>query len=186
MKLTKLLIISLAFVLFQSAAFAQEASERDKGIDLYRAGQFVEAIVILEKLVSDGRADMPTAHYLAGAYVHTDRKADAKKLLEREKDFKWPGTGTGSLDYDKNRKMTRMPRPDFGDPGNRARSGRITLLVEFKKDGKIGFVFPFKKTASILEPGAIQAAKQILFEPSEIGGEKVTTVGLIEYSYESY
>lgn len=179
-----LIIVSLLVFLVSSAAMAQAVTERDQGIELYRSGQFAESIAILEKLVASGEADHPSGLYLGAAYVQTGKKKEAVHILSGLRDLKPP---MAQLGYESKLVVTSKPQPRFGPVALRSlTAGSIKVLVEFKADGSVGFVFPFEMTSDLLIDGATRAAKSIVFEPAVIAGKPVNSVNVIEYKVARY
>jgi hypothetical protein len=184
MKLVRSVVIFLALLAGAGAAFGQANEERDKGIELYRSGQFAEAIVVLEKLVDEGQADQPAGLYLAAAYVQTGETKKADGLLGKLSSLNRP---TGQLGYATKIKYIKKTVPRFGEAARRTLSaGTIRVLVEFKRDGTIGFVFPFAATSDKLISGAIEAAKDVEFEPAIMNGAPVNVVNVLEYRFTRY
>lgn len=172
----------LTFLIFAFSSFSFAQSDRDKGIEMFRQGNYAEATAVLETLFASGQVDHSTALYLGASYVKTgnDKKAmEAFSKAEKLKTLK-----SGELKYDKKIFLTQNPKPRFSDTAmGKERSGIIRLVVEFKEDGKLGFIFPFQTTAETLIADATKTARQIRFEPAKINGKPVTVVMIMEYAF---
>lgn len=177
-------LVTLAFlvVVLSTAAFGQ--SDRDKGIEQYRAGNFARSIELLEPLLATGDADYTTGMYLAASYVHSGNRDQARSVLSKLNSFKAP---LAPLGYDSKIKYVTNPKPYFGEAARRTVSqGSIKVLVEFKHDGTIGFVLPFGATSDTLTEGAITAAKSVVFEPATINGKPVNVINILQYRFARY
>jgi tetratricopeptide (TPR) repeat protein len=184
MRLTKQIILSAAFMILSATAFGQVNPDRDNGILLYHGGLYSESIIILEKLVANGKADYSAGLYLGAGYVQTGKYKEARDILNKLRTLKMPESPLG---YETKLKVLRKPQPVFGEAAKQSMSnGSIRVLVEFKQDGKIGFVFPFAFTSDKLIDGAITASKGVTFEPAVINGKHVNTVNILEYRFTRY
>lgn len=179
----KLIIISLALFLFPLMAFAQQADDRDKGIELYRQGEFQKAADILLKRTQVEEKDRLAWLYLGASYVHLDKKDDAVKAFNKT-DVVY---SENLPEYDKKLEVRSKPQPRYTDAGRmRSTAGVVRLAIEFKADGKIGFIVPVKTLPDGLTESAVIAAKGIKFDPAVIGGKPVTVVSIITYTFEVF
>ncbi len=62
-------------------------------------------------------------------------------------------------------------------------TGNINVLVGFMKDGTIGMAIPLKELGYGLTESAVNAAKEIKFEPAEKDKNPVNTVAIINYDF---
>jgi len=176
----KLVLISLILLAFSTTATGQ--LERDKGIELYRLGEFSEAIKIFERLQENGHADDPTRTYLGAAYVKTGRNDHAIEVFRKIDSF---GVLKSPVVYDRDIKFNKKPAAKFDKAVKLAeRAGRVRLAVEFKQDGRVGFILPFSTTSEKLLEGAFNAATSIRFDPAIRDGKPVSVVMIVEYSFE--
>lgn len=170
--------IALLFTLILSSyTVSRSQSERDAGIDFYRAGNYENAIETLRPLVERSDADYPTALYLGAAYVRTASLDKATELFRNLNRYKAP---TVPLRYEKDVKVKKLPKAEC----NEVKSGsfRSSVAVELKYDGNIGFIFPFESTSEKLYEGALNAAKAIRFKAAVADGKPVTVVRVFEYT----
>ncbi|MET0754150.1 MAG: energy transducer TonB [Pyrinomonadaceae bacterium] len=179
-----LLFTFLALLAFSPAAYAQEQqNERDKGIGLYRQGEYEKAVEVLQSRVKTEEKDRLAWIYLGGAYVKLKKDKEAVKAFRQTNvvyDENLP-------DYDKKLKITNRPHAGYTQSAREnGISGKITIAVEFGADGKIGFAFPIQKLPYGLTENALEAAKSITFEPAEIGGKPVTTIKIVSYEFMTY
>jgi hypothetical protein len=169
----------LALFLFAGATGAQ-VSDRDQGIDLYREGKFADAIEVLEKRVASNEGDRAAWLYLGGAYVHADDEVKARNAFGK---FRMKPT-TPQPKYDSSVKITSKPRPRYSEEARRnMSSGTVTVAIEFRSDGTIGFVFPIQPLPRDLIGPALDAAKGIRFEPAIKSGKPVTVINFAEYGF---
>lgn len=85
---------------------------------------------------------------------------------------------------DKKIKFISKPRVNYTDLArDNGAQGTVKLAVEFGADGKIKFIFPFKKLGYGLTENAILAAGKIKFEPEIKNGNPVNSIAIIEYSF---
>lgn len=171
----KLIVVLLLILTSSSVSSGQ--SDRDRGIELFRAGKYAEATELLEKLRTGGNADYTSALYLGASYVKAGQNQQATEIFGKLQTFPRPKNPTV---YERKIKVKERPLPRFGrDVG----AGQIQLAVELKADGKVGFIFPVSSTSEILLQGAIDAAKKIKFEPAILNKDPVSVVLIFEYSF---
>ncbi len=60
----------------------------------------------------------------------------------------------------------------------------MSIAVEMRGDGKIGFVVPFVELPDGLTESSVKAANSLKFEQKD--GKPVTTVNIIDYSFNTY
>lgn len=179
----KLIFLPVLLVLFTFTAFAQEQTDRDKGIDLYRQGEYEKAVEHLQNRVKAEEKDRLAWVYLGASYVKLKKEKEAVKAFGK----------TGSIysekipTYDKKLKITSKTPVTYTQAArNNGITGKIKLAIEFGADGKIGFVFPFTTLPDGLTENAVKAAKEIKFEPAEKNGKRITVVTVVMYSFDIY
>ncbi len=82
MRLVKAFSVLLGIILLTVSGFGQQ-SKRDEGIDLYRAGNFAEALSRLTEATAEDRTDYQAWLYLAAAYKHLGKEKEATKAFDR-------------------------------------------------------------------------------------------------------
>lgn len=164
-----------------ASANGQE-DERAKGIGLYRAGNYAEAITVLQKLVDANPKNKIAWTYLGGALQNTGKKKQALAA------FKKPNGGPISDDkFDSDLKITTKPRaPYTQDARMNSEVGKVEVMVEFRADGKIGFVIPVRKLRFGLTDNATKAAQGIRFDPAIKDGKPVPVIRMISYGFSLY
>lgn len=176
----KLRWISVLLTILSVTAVAQQG-DRDHGIDLYREGKFAEAIIALESAVAANENDRFAWIFLGGAYLHQDAKDKASEAFGRMRGIKQPAPPPR---YEKTVKITYKPRPGYTEEARQNQSsGIVRVVVEFRSDGKIGFVFPLSTSSLDLIQPSLRAAREIRFEPAVKNGKPVTAINLVEYGY---
>lgn len=169
----------MTFALFAATAFSQD-DELLKGIGLYQQGRFEDAVVVLEKFLTNDPNHWAGWSYLGVSLANLGREQEAATAVQTKtkgyRDFK--------LKYDKDLKLTKMAKAGYT---SKARSngvqGSLTLVVEFKGDGTIGIVLPVSGLPDGLTENSIRAAKQISFQPAERDGKPVSVVRKVSFSF---
>jgi TonB family protein len=75
-----------AFILifvFSLTIFAQTATEREQGIELYKQGNYKAAVKTLKNFTKQNADDYLAFHYLALAYLRENKLKDAEKAYEK-------------------------------------------------------------------------------------------------------
>ncbi len=86
-----------------------------------------------------------------------------------------------------NVKIIKKPFPQYTESARASRSGGgIRLYVLFAANGKIGFIVPLNDLPDGLTESAINAAKDIKFNPATKDGKPVSVVKQIEYSFRTF
>jgi TonB family protein len=107
------------------------------------------------------------------------------------------GSGTGSgigsgpapaaQDDASNIRLLSKPRPTYTDEARQnGTEGTVRLRVTFLSTGEVGTVQAMTSLPDGLTERAIEAAKQIQFEPSRVNGTPVTITKQIEYTFSIY
>lgn len=160
-----------------------QSSQRDQGIEQYRAGNFDKAIELLTSTVESDPKDRIAWVYLGASYVHTRQPEQAQKAFARTNIVQKENLPV----YDKQVKITHKPHARYTDEARRnGSSGTIKIAVELRSDGEIGFVFPLENSIKDLEPSVVGAAKGIRFQPAIQNGVPVTVVLMLEYSFSTF
>ncbi len=173
------MIVILA--LFGSSAYSQ--SNRDEGIELYRAGEYEKALLILQARVAEEKRDRVAWNYLGAVLVKLSKTKEAKAAFRSPK-----GIYTENIPvYDRNLKITSKPQAIYSaNARSQGTSGTVRVAVEMQSDGKIGFVQPFVELPNGLTENAVRAARSIKFEPAWKDGKPVTTVTILDYGFSIY
>lgn len=83
--------------------------------------------------------------------------------------------------------IVSKPRANYTDAArNNQTEGTVTLRVTFLANGEIGNVSMVKYLPDGLAEQAIEAAKQIKFEPATLNGKPVTVTKQVQYSFSLY
>ncbi|MDI1242149.1 MAG: energy transducer TonB [bacterium] len=177
----KFIICIVSFAFLATVASAQ-TEERDRGIDLYQAGKFDDAVVVLEKVVAANPDKNKVAWtYLGGAFMNLGRRAEAIEAFGK------PVGGPPGQTVEKSIKIIRKEPARYTE---KARSnkieGTVFVVVELKADGKIGFVVPIKELPDGLTDNVIASAKSIKFSPAVRNGIPVTQIRMLSYSFDTY
>lgn len=84
-------------------------------------------------------------------------------------------------------KFLSLPRADYTEEARMKQiHGKVSLLVLMKADGTIRPLVILKKLPNGLTEQAIRATLQITFEPKIIDGKAVSSVNIVEYSFNIY
>ena len=176
----RIIYIVILILAVHGVSVAQDS--RDRGIDLFRQGDYAESIKMLEELESQGTADYPTSVYLGAAYVKSGEfKKATSTFIRAQRSNKKP---VSPMKYEKSVEITNRPRASFSAAatGNDS-SGIIRLAVELKEDGSVGFIIPYETSSPTLVDDAVKTAKKIRFKPAILHGKAVTSVLLFEYTF---
>lgn len=170
------LIVSIAFL--GSSAYSQ--SNRDEGIEFFRSAEYEKALPLLQARVTEEKRDRVAWNYLGAVLVKLEKIDEAKAAFRSPK-----GIYTENIPaYDKKLKITNRPQAYYSASARRGEvSGTVRVAVEFRSDGKIGFVFPFVELPEGLTESAVKAARSVKFEPAWKDGKPVTTVNILEYRF---
>jgi tetratricopeptide (TPR) repeat protein len=172
-------------LLFVSAitTFAQIESDRNKGIELYRQGEYEKAIEILQNRVQAEEKDRLAWLYLGASFVKLKKDNDAVNAFRRTNVIYKNNLPV----YEKELKIISQPRPAYAKSALKNETkGEVILAVEFQADGKIGFIFPFQTLPDGLTEKAVEAVKKIKFETAIIAGKPVTVVKVLSYHFSYY
>ena len=178
----KISFLTLIFLFaFSFSVFAQTATERDKGMELYNQGEYEKAVEALQNSIKTDEKDRIAWTYLGASFVKLKKDDDALEAFR-----KMDGVfGKNIPVYDKNLKIKSRPRVEYNDTArNNSTVGTVKIAVEFGADGQIGFAFPFQTLPDGLTEIGIKAAKSIKFEPAVQNGKPVTVVRMIEYKFD--
>lgn len=169
--------------IFSLAAFAQTNYDRNTGIEFYRQGEYEKAVEILQESIKIENKDRLAWIYLGASFVKLNRKDDAVKAFRKA-----DGVYKENLPvYDKKLNIKSRPKPPYTDEAKRNRTtGTIRLAIEFRADGKIGFIFPVQTLPDGLTEKAVEVTKDLKFEPAVMNGKAVTVVSFIEYAFTTF
>lgn len=99
------------------------------------------------------------------------------RVLESSEKYLLARAGLEKYEYEQKENLTKLvvkskPAPSYTERARaRGVSGSVVLLVEFRKDGKIGYIQILRSLPYGLTEEAIKAAKKIQFEPERFEGE---------------
>lgn len=92
-----------------------------------------------------------------------------------------------SFDSKKSLQVLSKPRANYTDSARTNQTqGTVTLRVAFLENGKIGDVSIVNYLPDGLTENAIEAAKQIKFEPATLNGKPINVVKQVQYSFSLY
>ncbi|CAN5217018.1 hypothetical protein BH20ACI1_BH20ACI1_25840 [soil metagenome] len=174
----KFILLFTFVLLLKSFVFAQ--TEGQNGIELYNQGDFKAAIESLQKVVEINKEDYKALLYLGAAFVKTNDEKRAMEAFKKADKISFDKRANSILaedvkTNDKKLKFISRPRVSYTDSARKNEAqGTIKLAVEFGADGKINFIFPFKKLEYGLTENAIIAAGKIKFNPAMKNDNPVT------------
>lgn len=182
MKFSRCLFICI--ILFSTISiFAQ--SETEKGVELYRNGDFDGAITVLQNVVKADTKDRQAWLYLGLSFgKHGNDKESLKSfrkwdsISENPKNEKLNSNGNDGF------KILSKPRSIYTELARQNQTqGRVKLIVEFMENGKIGLVFALQTLPDGLTENCIYAAQQIKFDPAQKDGKPISVVKTITYDF---
>lgn len=166
--------------LFFLTTISLSQTEREKGIELYRQGEYAQAVEILQNVVKTEEDNRPAWLYLGASYVKLKKDADAVQAFHRTNVIYKKNLTV----YDKQLKVISRPRANYTRSAEKNLTpGTVKIAVEFSSNGKIGFIFPFQSLPDGLTESVLNAAKTIKFEPAIKDGKPVTVVTVLEYNF---
>lgn len=181
-------ILLFTFVLLlKSFVFAQ--TEGQDGIELYNQGELKGAIEFLQKVVEINDEDYKAFLYLGAAFVKTKDEKRAMEAFKKADKIPFDKRAASILaedvkTNDKKIKFISKPRVSYTDLArDNGEQGTVKLAVEFGADGKIKFIFPFRKLGCGLTENAIFAASRIKLKPAIKNGNPVNSIAIVEYSF---
>ena len=155
------------------SVIAQQESEQQKGIRLYREGAFTESASILKEVVKSSPSNAAWK-YLGAALVNSGIEKEAIEAFKNSGQFKF---NKDDEMVDKQRRITKPSKPD------KLEVGWVKVAAELRKDGTVGFVVPIDADASkAYIESCLKATRKMKFEAAEIAGQPVTSVMTFEYS----
>lgn len=174
-------VFTVLLVLFSVGAISAQ-SEGVKGIELYQEGKFAESVAVLQKVVDAEPTNRVALMYLAGSLSNLGRTDEALTAMQK------PGGGPRiDYKYDKELKVTSKPNPSYTSEARRKGvKGKIIAAVEFKGDGKIGFVMITRGLSDGLDENVVEVAKKIKFEPAVRNEKAASVIKMLEYSFNTY
>lgn len=123
----------------------------------------------------------PDAEYLRDRLQTIKLYARDALLPEKER------LGTPSSEVEKRIKITRKPEPGYTEKAKAASvNGSVTLRLLFTSDGKVKHVLALNDLGFGLTEKAVQAARQIRFEPAIKNGVPVSTFAQVNYAFSIY
>jgi tetratricopeptide (TPR) repeat protein len=171
----------LLLFLFSSTALAQ--TERERGIELYRQGDYEAAIETLQKLVTDKDKDQDLWLVIGMSLARLKKTGQAKKAFDKANKRSLKQLAGN----EKEAKIVAKPRANYTDAARmNGEQGKIKLAVELGEDGVINFIFPFVALRYGLTEEAMAAAEKIKFEPAVKNGKNVSTIAIVEYQFTLY
>ena len=176
------ILLAMAMLLFAIPAAAQE-NDRDRGIALYRAGNYTDAVAALRRAVEVDKRDGPAWRYLGAALVNLGDDEEALKAFSQGNLN--PATFSAERQkYDPYLKvLNKRPAAYTAEARRLGIEGEVMVIVELRADGKVGFVFPKTTLPAGLTENVIEAARGIRFTPAVQNGVPVTTIQLLAYNF---
>jgi TonB family protein len=124
-----------------------------------------------------------------GSFLSDERIGQNNSLTENGFQRSLIKTEAQSLDFHSDRplKIKSKPRPKYTEAARRNNvSGTVRLVVTFSASGKVTKVKPLTSLPDGLTEEAVNAAKNIEFEPSKRNGNPISTVKPVEYKFSIY
>jgi tetratricopeptide (TPR) repeat protein len=176
MKFTLSILTILLFVL---VAFGQE--ESDKGIELYEQGNYTGAITVLQNVVQADKKNRDAWFHLGMSFAKTGKNNQAVKALRKGDSI----SSINSSGYDKELRIISKPHARYTDSARQnLTAGKVKLAIEFGENGQIKLIVPIQILPDGLTGNCITAAQNIKFEPAYKNGKAVSSIKVIEYTFE--
>ena len=183
---TSFSLLACFVFLFTLTVFAQKESE--KGIALYRSGDYAAAITALKTAVETNRKDYKAWTYLGAGYVRIQNYKSALEAFRESESASPKKFSDKELDeLNEGFKITAKPRANYTDNArNAGTQGNVKFAVEFGGDGKMNFIFPVQALPNGLTENVVQAVQKIKYEPAQKDGKPVLVVKVITYNFTIY
>lgn len=173
------LFFGISFAILAMPAFSQSSAEA--GIEAYRNSKYDEATKILQSVTVTDKKDGLAWAYLGASLFKAGRAKDAVVALRKGKakvEALVPGDDSPVSNFSK-------PRPYYTDMARQnLTTGVVRLAIELGQDGKVGFILPLETLPDGLTEQSIAAARSITFKPAVKNGALVSTVAIVEYTFE--
>lgn len=169
------------FLILACASISISQTDFDKGRIHYENGDYEKAIEFFSKSIDSQESGIPTRPFLGMSYVRLKRYDLANRLLRQP--FK-----IGAYKYVKRdisyKKMKFLSRPSaIGSEMDTKNlpAGTTKLVVEFNKNGKVTFIYPYETVNEAMTKRIVKALRKIEFEAAEQNGKKITVVRMVSY-----
>ena len=174
--------LAVLTLFFSIGIFAQ--TDREKGLAFYDGGDYKSAVESLEKAVAANANDGIAWRFLGMSYAQTDNNKNAKKAFKEALKF---ADRDLNEEYETPMEITNKQYPRYTEEARENKiKGNVVLFVEFKKDGKIGYIFSYKMLYYGLTDSAIETARKMTFTPAVKDGKAVTVIKRVEYRFDTY
>lgn len=174
----KITLLIFTILLFSFAAFGQ--TERDKGIELYQSNDYSTAVTVLQNAVKVDQNDRDAWLYLGMSLARAKKTTEAMKALRKGDSI----SAKSSL-YDTPVKIISKPRARYTDAARQNMTqGVVKLAIEFGADNKIKAIVPIQTLPDGLTQECIASAKGIKFDPAYKNGNPVSSIKILEYTFE--
>lgn len=182
LSIIKITFSTLILFLLTTVAFAQ--TEREKGIELYENGDFKAAIETLQKAVETDENDGEAWRFLGMALAEVNDSKQARQAFDNAKKINDVDINKS---FDSPLKITfKLPAKYTQEARRNRTSGKVILAIEFRRNAKIGRIFPYKQLTDGLTENAILTANQMKFEPAVRNGKSVTVIKFVEYGFMTF
>ena len=140
MKFSRCLFVCI-IVFSVVSIFAQ--SETEKGVELYRNGDFDGAIVCLKKVVEIDKKDRKAWTYFGASLVKKEKNKEAMKAFRKANSISLKNLSEEEAKaFNDGLNITSKPRASYTDSARMNQiQGTVTLAVEFGGDGKLKSAF---------------------------------------------
>jgi tetratricopeptide (TPR) repeat protein len=179
----KSLHLSFYFAILAASIFAQ--NETEKGVELYRNGDYDSAISVLENVVKMDGKDRKAWTYLGASFVKKEKKKEALESFKTASSISVSKEEVANIS--EGMKITSKPRCNYTDSARQnGIQGSVSFAVEFKANGEIGFIFPIKTLSYGLTESCLDAIRNIRFEPARKNNKEVSMIQFLIYSFTLY
>jgi len=177
----KYIMICAVALSFAGVALAQ--SEREKGFEHYKRGEYEKAVEILQKAVEEDDKNQESWLYLGMAFSKLKKSREAGKAFRKADKLPLKELA----ENEKALVIISKPKPQYTDLARMNQTqGTIAFAIEFGADGVSKNAFIFQSLPSGLTEKAIEAAEKIKFKPAIRDGKPVSTIKIVKYSFAIY
>lgn len=168
-------LFAFSLLLFLTT-FSLAQTEREKGIEFYEKGDYAAAVVFLEKVVEVNKNDYEALRFLGMSFAQLKKTGKAREIFKKVSKIV---QSEDDKTFDQPVKITSRSFPRYTEEARRNNiSGIVILVVEFKRDGKLGNIFPLVELPDGLTESAVRAMRGVKFKPAIKDGKPVSVIRL--------
>jgi tetratricopeptide (TPR) repeat protein len=171
------LIFNLILI-FSLTVFNQ--TKTNEGIEFYLNGEYENAVESILTTLETDKQNQILWRYLGMSFARLQNDSLAVKAFEKADTL---FVNTSANDGERIKLISRPIASYTKKARQKYVQGSVKLAVEFGKNGKIAFIYPYKKLPDGMTESVISAVQKFEFEPATRNGKPITTIQIIEYKF---